>query len=666
VNYDVEHLYALLPAIYRVRDAERGEPLRALISALAEQAMVLEESVAQLYDDQFVETCAEWVVPYIGDLVGARGLHAPAGSGFSERVQVANTLGYRRRKGTAAVLEQLARDVTGWNAHAVEFFQRLIATQYMNHVRLGNLATPDLRRWEPLELLPTPFDSLNHTLEVRRIASRRGKYAIPNVGLFLWRIGAYTSTAATAFEAGTRRYAFDPLGRSLPLYSQPVPEAAIEHLAERVNVPMPISRRTLAVYKELYYGHSLLVTVNGADVGAGELEVCNLSDVAGGWAHTPRDTYAVDPVLGRLALPDSLPVSPAPRVRVSFNYGFSADIGGGEYDRAGTLDDELRPLVRVPGDEADLQRALDDLHGTGAVELVDNDARALAPRTPDSIHVAADGRIELRAADGRRPLLRLTGELIVAGDTGAELTLDGLLIAGAGLVVSGGLSRLTIRHCTLVPGLDPGPGSPGEPSLKIVAPTARVRIERSIVGAIRAPLGASVEIVDSIVDANGADQVAYASTAGGAAAGPLTLERCTVIGRIHTHAMPLATNAILLADAAASGDWKAPVRVDRRQEGCVRFSYVPATASVPRRFRCRPAAGDDPGMRPVFTSRDHGDATYLQLDDRCPAEIRQGADDGAEMGAFHLLFQPQREANLRLRLDEYLRLGLEAGIFHAS
>ena len=32
------------------------------------------------------------------------------------------------------------------------------------------------------------------------------------------------------------------------------------------------------------------------------------------------------------------------------------------------------------------------------------------------------------------------------------------------------------------------------------------------------------------------------------------------------------------------------------------------------------------------------------------------------MGATHELYQPQRETNLRLRLDEYLRYGLEAGL----
>ena len=60
------------------------------------------------------------------------------------------------------------------------------------------------------------------------------------------------------------------------------------------------------------------------------------------------------------------------------------------------------------------------------------------------------------------------------------------------------------------------------------------------------------------------------------------------------------------------------------------------------------------------------DPTYCQLSASGPPEIWNGADDEAEMGAFHQLFQPQRETNLRIRLDEYLRVGLEAGIFYPS
>ena len=36
------------------------------------------------------------------------------------------------------------------------------------------------------------------------------------------------------------------------------------------------------------------------------------------------------------------------------------------------------------------------------------------------------------------------------------------------------------------------------------------------------------------------------------------------------------------------------------------------------------------------------------------------------MGVLHPLMQPQREINLNLRLDEYLRFGLHAGIFYAT
>ncbi len=78
-------LYGLLPAIHRVRDADRDLVLGELVDILTEQVLVLEEDLAQLYDDQFIETCADWVVPYIGDLIGHRAVQgvaarAPAGA----------------------------------------------------------------------------------------------------------------------------------------------------------------------------------------------------------------------------------------------------------------------------------------------------------------------------------------------------------------------------------------------------------------------------------------------------------------------------------------------------------------------------------------------------------------------------------------------------------
>ena len=64
-----------------------------------------------------------------------------------------------------------------------------------------------------------------------------------------------------------------------------------------------------------------------------------------------------------------------------------------------------------------------------------------------------------------------------------------------------------------------------------------------------------------------------------------------------------------------------------------------------------------------FTSRRFGRPAYAQLRTSAPREIRAGADDESEMGAFHLVYAPQRETNLRIRLEEYLRFSLEAGAF---
>ena len=69
-----ERLYQLLPAVYRQRDAAGGEPLRALLAVIEDELGLLDATLRGLYDNWFIETCDEWVVPYIGDLLDVRGL----------------------------------------------------------------------------------------------------------------------------------------------------------------------------------------------------------------------------------------------------------------------------------------------------------------------------------------------------------------------------------------------------------------------------------------------------------------------------------------------------------------------------------------------------------------------------------------------------------------
>jgi hypothetical protein len=115
-------LYTLLPEVYRREDARRGFPLKALLAIISEQANVVREDIDRLWDNFFVETADEWVLPYIGDLVGNTPIHNAVGG---RRADIAKTIYYRLRKGTLPMLEELVRDVTGWSVHAVAFFDIL-------------------------------------------------------------------------------------------------------------------------------------------------------------------------------------------------------------------------------------------------------------------------------------------------------------------------------------------------------------------------------------------------------------------------------------------------------------------------------------------------------------------------------------------------------------
>lgn len=734
MSFDVERIYGLLPAVYRLRDAEQGGELKALLSVIAEQAAVLEEDLAQLYDDQFVETCADWVVPYIGDLIGYRALYGIPPRVNNPRAEVANTIAYRRRKGTASVLEQLARDVTGWEARVVEFFQRLATTQYMNHLRPENFYAPDLRRVADLEYLGTPFDPVPRTADVRRIASGRGLYNIPNVGIFIWRLRAYSVTKGTAGFVQEGCYTFHPFGFDAPLFNPVRTQDQITHLAQPFNVPAPLRRRPL--YAELealrqalaedkveadllkcgvYFGLAPVVRVyletpaviegqpglQLTEIPAREILLCDLSD----WRRPPAEkTYtprrkpgdaaepppeklpiqvSVDPVLGRLAFPAGTDLTGV-TVKVSYSYGFSADMGGGQYSRPG------RPLPT----------ATVALTGPGLSDTL-NDTAAETERVVEINHSATiAGDIEVTLADGQRLTVQAKDETrpVIGGDitidvgsgaydAGVEVTLDGLLVGGSVRVNGNTPLKLTLRDCTVRPwrALDGGaPEPPDTPSVNWpdAAASGRLVVERSITGRLVVPPAVQVSISDSIVDALGDEGLALAASEGGDAAGAVEIARTTVFGRLLVREIVLAENSIFTGDVTS----------ELKQHGCVRFCYLTQASRVPSRYHCQPdlaiqraveeARRHQPGLdaaaqealasdirswlKPDFTDQHWSQPGYAQLHGSSPLEIRSGSDDGAEMGAFHDLYQIRRDINLRARLDEYLRFGLEAGVFYAT
>ena len=268
----IDRLYELLPVIYRMRDAEQGEPLKALLQIISEQVNLVEDDIFQLYENWFIETCEDWVVPYLGELIGYEPVHEagePA-SGTSRqdqlrnkvlipRREVANTIRYRRRKGSLALLELLSNDVAGWPARALEFYQLLGWTQALNYPHPDRGKTVDLRNGSSLELIDSPFDTIAHTADIRRINSNRstGFYNIPSVGVFVWRLKSYPVTMTPAYcqqAAGNHCFTFSVLGNDSPLYINPEPETDPTHIADEFNLPVPVRRRLFEEQKARLYG----------------------------------------------------------------------------------------------------------------------------------------------------------------------------------------------------------------------------------------------------------------------------------------------------------------------------------------------------------------------------------------------------------------------------
>ena len=758
MNGERLQIYELLPAVYRVRDADVGYPLQGLLEVIAEQVDVVEQDIAQLYDNWFIETCDEWVVPYISDLIGYRRVEDAGLPGdvaeernslrnryLVPRREVAKTVQFRRRKGSLALLEELAWDVAGWPARAVEFGPLVSRTQAVNHLRPGSRGTVDVRNMTALDLiygqllepesgqklLPAEavherlfshgaFDPLSHTVDVRRIDSQRtaGRYNLPNIGLFVFRLKSNPISKAPAAVQTSRPhwFTFSPLGNDAPLFIKPLREASPTDIAKERNLPVPLRRRaldrdlknagasnkdkslfyaprkSLAIWTTRWAGH----TADADPVPPGQIIVADLSK----WEAylPPRDKLAVDPVLGRIVFPPRQ--LPPQSVRVSYHYGFSADIGGGQYERRLSAPQGATTILVGEGKECESLAEAKEKWLTeprpqhAIIEVTDNRTYREAIR----FDLLEGQTLQLRAKNGCRPVIWLTGSTnwhTISGEPRSRFVLDGVLVAGSPVNVIGPLDELTIRHSTLVPGLalrhDCEPERPNDPSLVLMKTSARVNIEQSIVGTVQIkqdevrsdPI--TIRIADSVLDATRADREALGSDADLLAHAVLTLERSTVIGAVEVHAIELAENSILLGR----------VRVGRRQIGCMRFCYVNPgrgylCSRTPRRFRCQPDLAlalleQDPNwskssdeekakwkdrerarVRPTFNSLRYGLPTYCQLSDSCAQEINRGADDQSEMGVFHDLYEPQRKANLDTRLDEYTPAGTDAGILFAT
>jgi hypothetical protein len=223
----------------------------------------------------------------------------------------------------------------------------------------------------------------------------------------------------------------------------------------------------------------------------------------------------------------------------------------------------------------------------------------------------------------------------------------------------GQFDRVRFNCCTL----DPGSAGDAPNSLQqaldgrdliatqllIEGAVRELVIDRCITGPVQERAGGSVQkllVRDSIVQALGNESAITVIN------GEVDLSRCTLLGPAFVHR--LEASECILDDV---------VKVDDTQNGCVRFSAWASGSVIPRKYESVEIAP----RAPLFTARVFGRPGYGQLLESVDtailaggpgATISEGAEDGAEMGAFAREKNPIKRRSLAIKYEEFMPLGL--------
>jgi hypothetical protein len=557
-TYYAQRLWQMLPTVYRSADTDSFDapgPLRELINRIGAQVAVVRRSIDRLWADQSIETCDDWVIPYIGDLLGTNLVHNL--DARAQRLDVAKTIHYRRRKGTLEVLEELAHDVTGWTAHVVEGFRRLARTRHGLDPAVGPAAFPraapgdvatllqvegltglltggpagglaDLRSRHGAALANTAFDEGFHMADFRADRGAVGHFGIPKLLVFLWRLRSFPVVQGTPVTVAgcAGQYVFDPTGREIPLFLPPPPPTLPDDFSEswtparEWQVPGPLTSSLETAITDPGTSPPPPPRPPYPDTG-----VPARYGLGGGWQLTE-----IWPEIGRFAAAPG-PGSPPEPLTVDYHYGFSSTIGAGPYDR-----DLLGDPPAVVGTETKvtggtgLDTALTGAGKKGTVTI--GDSSAPVPESLTYTKLATVGSsaapidsVLVRAGPSLRPVVRPAAGAapwVFTGGGEAQLVLDGLTVSGCDIVLRGSFDTVRITACTV----DPGTAAEGSPPVATAAdgtPLAPSRIfveadpaappgqagairqllvDHCILGPIRTRFGGSVEtltITDSIV-----------------------------------------------------------------------------------------------------------------------------------------------------------------------
>ena len=715
-QYFAEKLWETIPSIYRHEDGLAVNPdvLRSMVEIIAEQAAILRRSHDHLWEDQFIELCQDWVVPYLGDLVATRMVSALNLRG--RRVDVAKTIYYRRRKGTLAVLEELISDIAGWEGTVVESFKRLARARHGLDPRPAPLAgrfsgtmpggVADLKRPRVAELTGTAFDEFFHTPDIRQHTGLNGRYNIPKLAFHLYRLRAFRVEGVTPFAlADGLRFTCDPSGRDIPLFSprQRPEDWANWRSAKEWELPAPIPCRLLN-HAEYVITEGLIldleanfgVTPTAADKlrtmrgfrfpGESRLRetlvLLNEPSLLVTAAYSQILATALVADCGKMALTaEAISVDDGPGTPVA-----QAEMAGGDLSQWPVADPDKRLLVDPErgrlqffgpppgaGSTVTYHYGFSGEIGAGTYSRDD-----VEDRPPDLI---IQGGGQINAADISNDGVSQIEDSATYGPVPNKMAIRDLTLQTANqqrpyLRLNNNWVLRTVPDGEAMLYLDGlWLGSNGPFAVVLQGDYETVTITNSTLE----PGGS--------LDVNG-DPIHPVSLIIEAQIETLQIESC-IMGRIRTRNGGIVENLIIndsILDATAANQtavnlprgtvtlnrvtvfgqldvnrlWASEVLlsgvsdVTDTQEGCFRFSAAPDGSRLPHPYESHFLSE----VRPIFTSHRFGQPGYAQLSQSAPLELQRGAENGSEIGAFSSLLNPIKFDSLQTKIDEYMPFGL--------
>ncbi|MEL6343787.1 MAG: hypothetical protein AAFV53_11690 [Myxococcota bacterium] len=366
----------------------------------------------------------------------------------------------------------------------------------------------------------------------------------------------------------------------------------------------------------------------------------------------------VDPGHGLFAFALSEPPQPwsadasgvrAPNVSVVWQEGYTAHIGARSAAREPALNIRQPTPTRVVSrsgvlSSADALPAGVTVHHSLAEAFAAIDA-STDPIQPEVIRLEDSATypeaslawpvrcasLTIQAAERHRPIVVADAWSPPGLARYAELTLRGVVWSGADVPFPP-IIDLTVQYCSGHAGRWQIPGGD----------EVTVNIDHCLLPGLQLVGAGTLTAMDSVIDASG-------GVALSAVRDTLKLERCTVMGT--TECMVLHASECVFTDVVMATD---PFH------GCVRYSSVPPASSLPRRYRVHV------GAPPRLVSSSRHDPGHARLAANSRDEIRFGAEDGDEMGAFHEVQAARRQEALLRRLAEYTPAGLRTGLIRVD